>query len=132
MPRIERPFWVIEQLEVALSEGLGGRLRKAIKHWRHITGLPPGTGPRPSASVQLVEDACAAAGVELGAYDREVVASLADCEPWVAVAFAGLICRAHATALAARSVLGDGHEAASAFSWSMCSRKIRRSRPIQT
>jgi len=26
VPRIERPFWVAEQLETALSEGLGGRL----------------------------------------------------------------------------------------------------------
>ncbi len=26
VPRIERPFWVAEQLEVALFEGLGGRL----------------------------------------------------------------------------------------------------------
>ena len=28
--RVERPFWVVEQLELALIEGLGGRLRKAI------------------------------------------------------------------------------------------------------
>jgi hypothetical protein len=33
VPRIERPFWVTQQLEVALFEGLGGRLRKAIRHW---------------------------------------------------------------------------------------------------
>jgi hypothetical protein len=26
VPRIDRPFWVAEQLEAALSEGLGGRL----------------------------------------------------------------------------------------------------------
>jgi hypothetical protein len=34
VPRIERPFWVAEKLELALIEGLGGRLRKAIKHRR--------------------------------------------------------------------------------------------------
>jgi hypothetical protein len=28
VPRIERPFWVAEKLELALIEGLGGRLRK--------------------------------------------------------------------------------------------------------
>jgi DivIVA protein len=33
VPRVERPFWVAEKLELALIEGLGGRLRKAIKHW---------------------------------------------------------------------------------------------------
>jgi len=31
VPRIERPFWVLEQLEIALFEGLGGRLRGVIK-----------------------------------------------------------------------------------------------------
>lgn len=29
VPRIERPFWVAEQMEVALAEGLGGRLIRA-------------------------------------------------------------------------------------------------------
>jgi hypothetical protein len=32
VPRVERPFWVFQQLEIALIEGLGSRLRKAIKH----------------------------------------------------------------------------------------------------
>jgi hypothetical protein len=32
VPWIERPIWVVGKLELALSEGLGGRLRKAIKH----------------------------------------------------------------------------------------------------
>ena len=31
VPRFERPFWVAEQIEVALIEGLGHRLLKAIK-----------------------------------------------------------------------------------------------------
>lgn len=29
VPRVERPFWVLEQFEVALVEGLGGRIRWA-------------------------------------------------------------------------------------------------------
>jgi DivIVA protein len=33
VPRVERPFWVAEKLELALGEGLGGRLRKATRHW---------------------------------------------------------------------------------------------------
>lgn len=31
VPRIERPFWVAEQLEVALFEGLGGRIKRLLK-----------------------------------------------------------------------------------------------------
>jgi hypothetical protein len=33
VPRIERPFWVAEKMELALIEGLGGRLRKVIKRY---------------------------------------------------------------------------------------------------
>src|SRR5256885_9658464 len=32
VPRIERPFWVAEKMELAFIEGLGGRLLMAIKH----------------------------------------------------------------------------------------------------
>jgi len=32
VPLIERPFWVAGKLELALTEGLGGRLRKAVRH----------------------------------------------------------------------------------------------------
>ena len=41
MPRFERPFWVAEQLEVALFEGLHGRLtNRRIKRKRHRWILP--------------------------------------------------------------------------------------------
>lgn len=44
VPRLERPFWVLEQLEVALFEGLGERLRWAatgriIHRWRLSSGV---------------------------------------------------------------------------------------------
>lgn len=44
VPRIERPFWVIEQLEVALVEGLGGRLiwaatGRVIHRWHLDSGV---------------------------------------------------------------------------------------------
>jgi PLD-like domain len=35
VPRIERPFWVCEQLEVALFEGLAGRVAALITRKRH-------------------------------------------------------------------------------------------------
>lgn len=46
VPRIERPFWVAEQLEAALSEGLGGRLaawraRRMVPAFIHVR-LPGG------------------------------------------------------------------------------------------
>jgi Uncharacterized protein conserved in bacteria (DUF2314) len=44
VPRLERPFWVAEQLEVALTEGLGYRLRWAatgriIHRWHLSSGV---------------------------------------------------------------------------------------------
>ena len=33
IPRLDRPFWVVEQVEVALNEGLIPRLAKLIKRW---------------------------------------------------------------------------------------------------
>jgi hypothetical protein len=43
VPRLERPFWVCEQLERALFEGLGPRICKAVKRYdargRFVRGL---------------------------------------------------------------------------------------------
>jgi hypothetical protein len=44
VPRVERPFWVVEQLEVALFEGLGERLvwmatGRVINRWHLISGV---------------------------------------------------------------------------------------------
>jgi hypothetical protein len=44
VPRIERPFWVLEQLEVAIFEGLGGRITWAatgrlIHRWHLESGV---------------------------------------------------------------------------------------------
>ncbi len=44
VPRFERPFWVVEQLEVALVEGLGGRLvwaatGRIIHRWHLSSGV---------------------------------------------------------------------------------------------
>ncbi len=44
VPRLERPFWVVEQLEVALVEGLGGRLvwaatGRVIYRWHLGSGV---------------------------------------------------------------------------------------------
>jgi hypothetical protein len=44
VPRLERPFWVFEQLEVAISEGLWGRIvwaatGRVIDRWRLGSGV---------------------------------------------------------------------------------------------
>ena len=52
VPRIERPFWVVEQLEVALFEGLHDRL----KAWRYKrTSRTPTTDQRAMRLVPIVE-----------------------------------------------------------------------------
>jgi hypothetical protein len=63
VPRIERPFWVLEQLEVALVEGLGGRIRWAatgriISRWRLANGVDrnrrhPDTFEIPDEAIRL-------------------------------------------------------------------------------
>lgn len=44
---------------------------------------------------RLLEEACAAAGVSLGAYDRRILGWLANYEPQTCMVIAGLITRAH-------------------------------------
>ena len=44
VPRLERPFWVLEQLEVALVDGLGQRIRwtltgRVIHRWHLESGV---------------------------------------------------------------------------------------------
>jgi hypothetical protein len=36
VPRWERPLWVAEQLEVALAEGMAGRLARAYRRWAPV------------------------------------------------------------------------------------------------
>jgi DNA-binding transcriptional MerR regulator len=54
VPRIERPFWVIEQLEVALFEGLRGRFARRVPD--QLAGVHESLGYRGPT-------ACSAAGI---------------------------------------------------------------------
>ena len=56
----------------------------------------PGMGRMAPHTSAMMVDACVMAGVELGAFDRRVLAWLSGWEPETAVAIAGLITRAHA------------------------------------
>ncbi len=55
----------------------------------------PGVGRMAPHAQRMLEEACAAAGVELGAYDRRVLAWFAGWEPQMCAVVAGLITRAH-------------------------------------
>jgi hypothetical protein len=67
--------------------------RQAAAAVRHITGSP-GEAWGPGLHKHL-EDACSAAGVELGAYDHQILLWLADYPPAVVAVVAGLIGRAN-------------------------------------
>jgi hypothetical protein len=62
---------------------------------RHIYDSPPGTGAWTDGCHRLLEGACLAAGVQLGAYDHGILLWLAGWEPSTVAVVAGLITRAH-------------------------------------
>ena len=69
--------------------------RQAADAARHIYDSPPGTGAWGDGNHRLMEDACTAAGVRLGAYDHRILVWLAGWEPATCAVIAGLITRAH-------------------------------------
>jgi hypothetical protein len=84
--------------------------RQAADAARHIYDSPPGTGAWGDGNHRLMEDACTAAGVELGAYDHRILLWLAGWEPATCAVVAGLITRAHLPGMEdARAALLDPH-----------------------
>jgi hypothetical protein len=69
-----------------------GTEREAAAAVQHITGSQAGTWR--DGCLALLEDACRAAGVELGAYDHAILLWLAEREPSAVAVVAGLITRA--------------------------------------
>lgn len=67
--------------------------RQAADSVRHITASPAGAWG--DGCRRLLEDACRAAGVELGAYDYQVLLWLAGWEPWTVAVITGWIDRTH-------------------------------------
>jgi hypothetical protein len=72
--------------------------RQAAAAVRHIYDSPPGTGAWGDGCHRLLEGACAAAGVQLSAYDHRILVWLTGWEPTTCAVIAGLITRAHASA----------------------------------
>jgi hypothetical protein len=70
------------------------REANAASRWQHL-GRPL-AGPEPMREANLVQllDACADAGVEVGAYDSRILHWLANYEPATCAVIAGLIGRA--------------------------------------
>ncbi len=66
--------------------------RAAVPHIMHVTAAQPGGMGR--LSHQLLESACTAAGVTVGAFDHEILLWLARYEPEMCAVVAGLITRA--------------------------------------
>jgi hypothetical protein len=62
----------------------------------------PGVGKMAPHNLAMLEQACAAAGVELGAFDRRVLAWLSGWEPQVCAVVAGMILRAYAAGCASQ------------------------------
>jgi len=63
---------------------------------------PPAAGSVTRLNAEALANACANAGVELGAYDRLILAWLANWEPATTGVLAGLISRAYASGQAGR------------------------------
>jgi hypothetical protein len=72
--------------------------RQARTSVRHILDSPTGTGAWKDGNHRLLEGACQAVGVKLGAYDHRVLLWLASFEPQICAVIAGLITRARALA----------------------------------
>ena len=70
------------------------RARAAWKAWH----ADPGPGKMAPHLHRMLDEACSAAGVELGAYDHRIIQWMAGWEPEVCAVLAGLITRAAAGA----------------------------------
>jgi hypothetical protein len=78
--------------------------RQAAATVQHITGSPAESWQ--DGMHKLLEDACGAAGVELGAFDHRILLWLAGWEPSTVAVLAGLISRAHESGAEARGGAG--------------------------
>jgi hypothetical protein len=92
----------------------------------------PGVGRMAPHSLRMLDEACAAARVDLGAFDRRVLAWLSEWEPETAAVVAGLIARAYDAGRAAAEARGTTTVAAfdrvaavlAAFDWEHDDRQL--------
>ena len=85
------------------GDGYGGPLETerqarelpAVRAVYAAFGADPGPGKMTPHNLAMLEGACEAAGLELGAYDRRILAWLAGWEPQTCAVVAGLITRAN-------------------------------------
>ena len=67
----------------------------AVQEIRRAFRADPGIGKMAPLNLALLVDACTMAGVELGAFDRRVLAWLSNWDPESSMVIAGLVTRAH-------------------------------------
>jgi hypothetical protein len=78
----------------------------------------PGTGRMQAPNHQLLEEACTAAGVELGAYDHRILLWLAGWEPQICAVVAGWVSRAnHGSSFTAADLATIRQALADASAW---------------
>jgi hypothetical protein len=75
--------------------GAEARQNAAVQEIYAAFRAGPGMGRMAPHTNALLVDACVMAGVELGAFDRRVLAWLSGWEPETAAVIAGLITRSH-------------------------------------
>ena len=99
-PIIREPAETDHRKAVALDPNASSKAgpfeseREAAAAARWITDLEPGTGQWGVAMHKTLDDACSAAGVELGAHDHAVLLWLCGWEPSTVVTIAGWVTRA--------------------------------------
>jgi hypothetical protein len=76
--------------------------REAAATVQHILDSPSGAGAWTDGNHRLIEDACLAAGVQLGAFDHKILYCIAGWEPTTCAVIASLIRRAGAASLTPR------------------------------
>jgi hypothetical protein len=95
--------------------------RQAADAARHIYDSQPGSWG--DGNLRLLEDACRAAGVQLGAYDHRILVWLTGWEPATCAVIAGLITRAHASR-AATGQMAEIRAVLAAFDWEFDDRQL--------
>ena len=89
------------------------RAQPAVQAVYHTFRASPGTGRMAPHNAQMLTDACATAGVTVGAYDRRILAWLASAaEPQTCAVIAGLIRRSALPAGDRHTILAALDEAA--------------------
>lgn len=85
------------------------RMVPAVQAVYEAFDASPGAGRMAPHNLAMLTAACEAAGIEMGAYDRRILAWLSGWEPQTCAVIAGIIRRAHEAAEPATRETGEGN-----------------------